>query len=93
MSLEVNEYKPRAVWNVVFQGFQTISICIHDIIYYSRFYTDWHDDSDSCVQDIDSFETCLRLRTDVRVSVYQGEVEQNRCKGFGVPRRGRAEPM
>ena len=45
----------------------------------SRFYTGWHDASDSCVQDIDSFETCLRLRSDVRVSVYQGEVEQKTC--------------
>ena len=52
---------------------------IHKVVIYYRFYTNWYDPSDGCVQSEASFRGCVDSDNNVDVSVYQGEVNQKSC--------------
>ena len=52
---------------------------IHEIIIYSRFYTDYYDPTDDCVQSEKEFMACVDKQNNVDVSVYQGAVKQKSC--------------
>ena len=52
---------------------------IHEVIIFTRFYTDWYSPSSRCVNNIESFKSCMDDRNDVDVSVYQGDVQQKSC--------------
>ena len=52
---------------------------INKIIIYYRFYTDWYDQSNWCVQSESNFKACADAENNVDVSVYQGDVKQKSC--------------
>ena len=52
---------------------------IHKVVIYYRFYTNWYNPSDGCVQSEERFRKCVRIDNNVDVSVYQGEVKQKSC--------------
>ena len=52
---------------------------VNKVIIYYRFYTNWYDNSISCVESIDMFKICADKDTNVDVSVYQGDVKQKAC--------------
>ena len=65
-----------AVWMKM--EFNKIYFFYRIIIYY-RFYTNWYNPSDNCVQSVDNFKSCVDNDNNVDVSVYQGEVKQKSC--------------
>ena len=52
---------------------------IHKVLIYYRFYTNWYDPSNHCVQSEDNFRDCVDNDNNVDVSVYQGEVKHASC--------------
>ena len=52
---------------------------IHKVVIYYRFYTNWYDPSDDCVESEANFRSCVDERNNVDVSVYQGDVKQKSC--------------
>ena len=54
-------------------------IFVNRIIIYYRFYTDWFDSDDACVQSEGVFWSCSENDNNVDVSVYQGDVHQKSC--------------
>ena len=52
---------------------------INKIIIYSRFFTDWYQSNDWCIQSESNFKACVDNDNNVDVSVYQGEVQQKSC--------------
>ena len=65
-----------AVWMKI--EFRKVYFFYRIIIYY-RFYTNWYNPSDNCVQSVDNFKSCVDNDNNVDVSVYQGEVKQKSC--------------
>ena len=52
---------------------------IDKVVIYYRFYTDWYDPNNWCVQSEMHFITCVDDHQSTDVSVYQGEVKQKSC--------------
>ena len=52
---------------------------IHKVVIYYRFYTNWYDPSDKCVQSEADFRGCVDNDNNVDVSVYQGDEKQKSC--------------
>ena len=52
---------------------------IQKVVIYYRFYTNWYDPDDWCVQGEARFKRCVDGQNNVDVSVYQGEVKQKSC--------------
>ena len=52
---------------------------MNKVIIYYGFYTNWYDNSASCVESKDKFKICVDKNTNVDVSVYQGDVKQKSC--------------
>ena len=52
---------------------------INKIIIYSRFFNDWYQSNDWCIQSESNYKACVDNENNVDVSVYQGEVKQKSC--------------
>ena len=52
---------------------------IQKVVIYYRFYTNWYDPGNWCVQYESYFKACVDVDNNVDVSVYQGEVKQKSC--------------
>ena len=52
---------------------------IHKVVIYYRFYTDWYNPDDGCVQNEERFRRCTNLDSYVDVSVFFGEVKRKSC--------------
>ena len=52
---------------------------IHKVLIHYRFYTNWYDPNNWCVQSEAYFKECVNAHNNVDVSVYQGEVKQKSC--------------
>ena len=52
---------------------------IQKVVIYYRFYTNWYDPGNWCVQSEARFKGCVDWDNNVDVSLYQGEVKQKSC--------------
>ena len=52
---------------------------IDKVVVYYRFYSNWYDPNDDCVESEAMFRSCVDFNTNVDVSVYRGEVKQKSC--------------
>ena len=52
---------------------------IQKVVIYNRFYTNWYDPSNHCVQSLDKFKGCVDKANNVDVSVHQGGTLQKSC--------------
>ena len=52
---------------------------IHEVTFFTRFFTDWYRPNAHCVNSIKQFKSCIDESNNVDVSVYQGEVQQKSC--------------
>ena len=52
---------------------------IHKIVIYQKFYTNWYDPDNGCVQSESSYQTCKDNKNNVDIAVYQGDELQATC--------------
>ena len=52
---------------------------IENVVIYYRFYINWYNIDDYCVQDTSRFTSCVDSQNNVDVSVYKEEVRKKSC--------------
>ena len=52
---------------------------IHRLVIYYKFYTNWFNPNDPCVQSENAFKTCVDDHNNVEVAVYHGELKKRSC--------------
>ena len=52
---------------------------VKNVIVYYRFFTNWYDSDDLCVNSEVAFKKCVDENTGVEVSVHRGDVKQKSC--------------
>ena len=52
---------------------------LHKVVIYYKFYSNWYDPTNGCVQNTANFKQCVNSDNNVDVSVYQGEEKKKSC--------------